>query len=32
VPAEDLDADAVFEDFADLAAAIAALPQAVPTS
>ncbi len=32
VPAEDLDADAVFEDFAELAAAIAALPQAALAS
>ncbi len=32
VPAEDLGADGVFADFADLAAAIAALPQAVPAS
>lgn len=32
VPAEDLGADGVFADFADLAAAIAALPQAALTS
>jgi phosphoglycolate phosphatase len=32
VPAEDLGADGVFEDFSELAAAIAALPQAAPAA
>jgi phosphoglycolate phosphatase len=32
VPAEDLGADGVFEDFAELAAAVAALPQAAPAA